>query len=66
MEKEREDQLELFQFLIQEIDEETRMKNINFSSLPHFNGLTMKYINTFIFELKVLCITYDYTPCLKT
>jgi hypothetical protein len=51
MEKEREDQLELFQFLIHEIHEETRIKNINLSSLSHFNDLTMKYINTFLFEL---------------
>jgi hypothetical protein len=36
------------------------MKNINPSSLPHFQGLVSKYLDTLLFEFAIVCRTYDY------
>jgi len=36
------------------------MKNIPFSSLPYFQGMTVEDPNTFLFEFDVLCRSYDY------
>jgi hypothetical protein len=55
------DQVKVFEFPIQETNGETKMKNINPSSLPHFHGLTTKDLDTFLFEFVVVCRTYDYT-----
>jgi len=36
------------------------MKNISPSALPHFLGLTTEDPDTFLFEIFVICRTYDY------
>jgi hypothetical protein len=56
-----EDQEEVFEFPIWETNGETKMKNINHSTLPHFHGLISEDIDTFLFEFVVVCKTYDYT-----
>jgi hypothetical protein len=52
MVEEREEQSNVFQFPIQEIDEEPIMKDINHSTLPHFYGLTIEDPYTFLFEFE--------------
>ena len=52
---------EVFEFLIKESNEKTKMKNINHISRPNFHGLTIKDPQTFLFEFEVVCRTYDYT-----
>ena len=47
-------------FPIIEANRETKIKNINPSSLPHFHELTSKDPDTFMFEFYVFCRTYDY------
>lgn len=47
-------------FPIRETNGDTKMKNINPSTLPHFHGLTTEDLNTFLFEFVVICRTYDY------
>jgi hypothetical protein len=56
-----EEMVEVFEFPIQETNGETKMKNINPSSLPHFHGLVSEDPDTFLFEFAVICKTYDYT-----
>jgi hypothetical protein len=47
-----EDHLDLFEFPIQEIDEEIGMNNcINPSMFPHFQGLITKYLDIFSLSL---------------
>ena len=48
-------------FPIKETNGDTKMKNISPSALPHFHGLTIEYLNTFLFEFVFICRTYDYT-----
>ena len=47
-------------FLIREVDGKTIMKNISPSTLQHFHGLTLEYLDTFMFEFYVFCRTYEY------
>ncbi len=47
-------------FPIREEYEETKMKKIIPSALPHFHALTSEYPGTFMFEFVVFCRTYDY------
>ena len=47
-------------FPIREIDGETRMKNINISTLPNFHGITSEDPKTFEFKFSVVYMTYDY------
>jgi len=47
-------------FPIWGINGDTKMKNISPSALPHFHGLTIEDHDTFLFEIVVLCRTYDY------
>lgn len=44
------------------VDEETNatMANISPSVLPNFHGLKSEDLGTFLFEIEVLCRTYDY------
>jgi hypothetical protein len=56
-----EEMVEIFEFPIRESNGETKMKNINPSSLPHFHGLVSEDPDTFLFEFVVICRTYDYT-----
>jgi hypothetical protein len=56
-----EEMVEIFEFPIWESNGETKMKNINPSSLPHFHGLVYEDPDTFLFEFAVICRTYDYT-----
>jgi len=44
-------------FPTRETNGEARMKNISRASLPHFHGLTSKYLDAFIFEFGVVCRT---------
>jgi hypothetical protein len=37
------------------------MKNIPFSSLPHFHGMSTKDPDSFLFEFDILCRSYNYT-----
>jgi len=37
------------------------MNNINLFVLPHFHGLIIEDIDTFVFEFEFVCRTYDYT-----
>ena len=46
---------------MKETNGDTKMKNISPSTLPHFHGLTTKYLDTFLFYFLVICRTYDYT-----
>lgn len=48
-------------FPIRETNWDTKMKNISPSSLPHFHGLTIEDLDTFLFEFVVICRTYDDT-----
>jgi len=48
-------------FPIRETNRDTKMKNINLSTLPHFHGLTTEDPNTFLFEFSVICQIYDHT-----
>ena len=48
-------------FPIRDTNEDTKIKNISPSSLPHFHGLTTNDHDTFLFEFVVICRTYDYT-----
>lgn len=47
-------------FPIKETNGDTNMKNINPSTLPHFDGLASKKHDTFIFEFSLVCRNYDY------
>jgi len=47
-------------FPIRETNGDTKMKNISFSALPHFHGLSTEDPNTFLFEFVVIYRTYDY------
>ena len=49
-----------FEFPIGDIKGEAPMKNIPLSSLPYFQGMTVEDPDTFLFELDVLCRSYDY------
>jgi hypothetical protein len=60
MAEDGDQQYEIFEFPIRETNGETKMKNINPSSLPHFHGLISEDPNTFLFEFEVVCRTYDY------
>jgi hypothetical protein len=37
------------------------MKNISPLVLPNFNGFPSEYMDTFLFQLDVLCKSYNYT-----
>jgi hypothetical protein len=37
------------------------MKNIPLSALPNFHGLSIEYLDEFLFEFDILCRSYDYT-----
>ena len=50
-----------FQFPIVVTRDEAPMKNIPLSSLPSFQGMVVEDIDTFLFELDMLCRGYDYT-----
>lgn len=39
---------------------EAPMKNIPLSSFPSFQGMTLEFSDTFLFEFDVLCRIYDY------
>jgi hypothetical protein len=41
------------------------MKNIPLSALPNFHGLSTKYPDEFLFEIDILCRSYDYTTTAK-
>jgi len=60
MTKEKEYQPDLFQFPIQEVDEETKMNNINPSTLNHFHGITNKDSSNFLLDIEFHCRTYEY------
>jgi len=49
-----------FEFPIGNIKSEAPMKNIPLSSLPSLQGMTIKYLDTFLFEFDVLCRSYAY------
>ena len=53
--------VEVSEFSIGESNGETKIKNINPSSLPHFHGLVYEYPDTFLFEFAVMCMKQDYT-----
>jgi hypothetical protein len=55
----QEFQAKVFEFPIWETNGETKMKNINLSTLPHSHGLISKDPNTFLFEFPAVCKTYD-------
>jgi len=48
-------------FPIKEANGDARMKKISPSTIPHFHGLTLEDLDTFLFEFVVICRTYDYT-----
>ena len=48
-------------FPIRETNGDSRMKMISPSALPHFHGLTLEDLNTFLFDFSILCKTYEYT-----
>jgi len=50
-----------FEFPIGNIRGEAPMKNIPLSSLPSFPRMTLEDPDRFIFEVDVLCRSYDYT-----
>jgi hypothetical protein len=52
--------VEVFEFPIRETNGETKMKNINPSTLPHFHGLVSEDPDTCLFDFAVICKTYDY------
>ena len=49
---------EEYPFLIIDMDEEAKMKNINPFILPHFHGLPKEYQDTSLIEFEVLYMTY--------
>ena len=51
-----------FGFPIVDDDSQVTMKNISPSVLPNFHGLRNEDPETFLFEFKVLCRSYDYFP----
>jgi hypothetical protein len=50
-----------FGFPILDIIRDVAMKNILFSSLPHFHGMSTEDLESFLFEFDILCRSYNYT-----
>lgn len=50
-----------FGFLIIHSGTTVQMKNITPSTLPHFHGKVDEDPNSFLFELDILCRSYDYS-----
>jgi hypothetical protein len=41
------------------------MKNIVFSSMPHFHGMSSEDPHSFLFDFDILCISFNYTVSAK-
>ena len=54
-------EMQTFGFPILDINRDVSMKNIPLSSLPHFHGMSIEYLDLFLFEFDILCRSYNYT-----
>lgn len=52
-------QSQIFECSVRETTGETKMKNINPSSLPLFHDLILEDLETFLSEFEVICRSYD-------
>lgn len=57
--EEQEDD-QTFGFPILDLTQNVNMKNINPSVLPTFHGMSTEGPDTFLFELEILCRSYNY------
>jgi hypothetical protein len=55
-----------FGFPILNIAIDVSMKNIPFSSLPHFHGMSTENPDSFLFEFDILCRSYNYIDNAQT
>jgi hypothetical protein len=51
---------ETFGFPILDITRDVSMNNIPLSSLPHFHGMSIEYIDSLLFKFDILCRSYNY------